>query len=50
MVDKGSTREEAESGIDLLITAIQFVDRLKLSVGTQKDLTRADLELKLNLP
>jgi hypothetical protein len=50
MVDKGSTREEAESAIDLLITAVQFVDRLKLSVGTQQNLTRADLELKLNLP
>ncbi len=50
MVDEGRTKEEAESAIDLLITVVQYVDRLKLSVGMQKNLTRADLELKLNLP
>ncbi|MBN1764045.1 MAG: DUF3352 domain-containing protein [Sedimentisphaerales bacterium] len=50
MVKEGHTQEEAESAIDILITVVQFIDQLKLSVGMQENITRADLELKLNLP
>ncbi|MCP4610774.1 MAG: hypothetical protein GY845_18860 [Planctomycetes bacterium] len=49
MVKKGSTQEEAEAGIDLLITLVRLVERAKLGLGTHKDLTQALLEIKLNL-
>ena len=49
MVDKGSTQEQAEANIDLFISLAKFLDRAKLSVGVQEGLTRAQLEIKLNL-
>ncbi|MBC8471121.1 MAG: hypothetical protein H8D56_16795 [Planctomycetes bacterium] len=49
MVKKGSTQEEAEAGIDLLITLVKLVGRAKLGLGTHKGLTQALLEIKLNL-
>ncbi len=48
MVKKGSTQEEAEAGIDMLITVVKFVDSVKLSIGTHEGLTQARLEMKLN--
>ena len=48
MVKKGSTQEEAETGIDMLITLVKFVDHVKLSIGTHEALTQARLEMKLN--
>ena len=39
MVKKGSTQEEAETGIDMLITVVKFVDHVKLSIGTHEGLT-----------
>ena len=48
MVKKGSTQEEAETGIDMLITVVKFVDSVKLSIGTHEGLTQARLEMKLN--
>ena len=49
MVKKGSTQEEAEAGIDLLITLVKLVERAKLGLGTHKGLTQALLKIKLNL-
>jgi hypothetical protein len=49
MVKKGSTQEEAEAGIDLLITLVKLVERAKLGLGTHEGLTQALLEIKLNL-
>jgi len=49
MVKKGSTQEEAEAGIDMLITLVKLIDRAKLSLGTHEGLTQASLEIKLNL-
>jgi len=49
MVKKGSTQEEAEAGIDMLITLVKLVSRAKLSLGTHEGLTQASLEIKLNL-
>jgi len=49
MVKKGSAQEEAEAGIDLLITLVKLVERAKLSLGTYEGLTQARLEIKLNL-
>ena len=49
MVKKGSTQEEAEAGIDLLITLVKLVERAKLGLGTHEGLTQAYLEIKLNL-
>ncbi|MCP4259250.1 MAG: hypothetical protein GY774_17335 [Planctomycetes bacterium] len=49
MVKKGSSQEEAEAGIDLLITLVKLIERAKLGLGTHKGLTQALLEIKLNL-
>jgi len=49
MVKKGSTQEEAETEIDILITLVKLVNRVKLSLGTHEGLTRGSLEIKLNL-
>ncbi len=48
MVDKGSTQEQAEANIDMLISLAKFLDRAKLKIGTNDGLTQADLEIKLN--
>jgi hypothetical protein len=49
MVQKGNTQEQAETQIDLFITLAKFVKDLKLSVGIHEGLTRAIMELELNL-
>jgi hypothetical protein len=49
MVNKGNTQEQAEAGIDMLISLVKFLDRAKLDIGVHERLTRACLELKLNL-
>ena len=49
MVDKGNTEEEAQNSTDLLITLAQFVESIRLQVGTHQALTQAGLELKFNL-
>ncbi len=49
MVKKGRTQEEAEAGIDMLITVVKLVDRIGLSIGTDEGLTQARLEMKLNI-
>ena len=49
MVKKGKTQEEAETGIDMLTTLMKLVKHIKLSVGVREGLTRAHLEMKLNL-
>ena len=51
---KGSDHENMffrsfEAGIDMLISLMKFVERAKLSIGTHEGLTRARLEMKLNL-
>jgi hypothetical protein len=48
MVDKGSTQEQAEANIDMLISLAKFLDRVDLRIGTHDGLTQADLEIKLN--
>jgi len=50
MVKKGRSQQESEAGIDLLINLVRLVDQVKLSFGTDKDLTQARLTMKLNLP
>jgi len=49
MVKKGSTQEESEAGIDMLITLVKLINRAKLSLGTHEGLTQARMEIKLNL-
>jgi hypothetical protein len=49
MVSKGNTQESAEATISLFIAVANLADRVKLSIGTEKELTRAKLELGLNL-
>ena len=49
MVKKGRTQEEAESGIDMLITVVKLIERVKLSIGIHEGLTQARLEMKLNI-
>ncbi|MBN1509698.1 MAG: hypothetical protein JW955_22820 [Sedimentisphaerales bacterium] len=50
MVKKGKSRQEAEAGIDLLITLVRLVDQAKLSIGAREGLTQASFQLRLNLP
>ena len=50
MVKKGNTREQSESGIDLLLTLADLVDNLRLSLGAHRNVSEAVLRLKLNLP
>jgi hypothetical protein len=49
MVNKGHTQEEAEAGIDMLITVVRLIERVELSIGMHEGLTQARLEMKLNL-
>ena len=49
MVKKGRTQEEAEAGIDLLITVVKLVERIGLSIGTHEGLAQARLEMELNV-
>ncbi len=48
MIKKGSTQEEAETGISMLITLVNLVDNIKLSIGTHEGLTQANLKIKLS--
>jgi len=50
MVKKGNTREQSENGIDLLLSLVEFVDNVKLSIGARGNLSQAVLRLKLHLP
>jgi hypothetical protein len=49
MVKKGNTQEQAEAETDLLISLVKFLDRAKLGIRVHEGLTRARLEIKLNL-
>jgi hypothetical protein len=47
MVKKGRSQQESEAGIDLLINLVRLVEHVKLSLGTDKDLTQAQLTMRL---
>ena len=49
MVNKGRTQEEAEAGIDMLITVIKLVEHVELSISSHEDITSAQLEMELNI-
>jgi hypothetical protein len=49
MVKKGNTQEQAEAGIDMLISLVKFLDSAKLGISVHEGLTQAHLEMKLNL-
>ena len=49
MVKKGSTQEQAEAGIDMLITVVRLIERVRLSIGLNEGMTQARLEMKLNV-
>jgi hypothetical protein len=49
MVKKGGTQEQAEAGIDMLITVVKLIERVELSIGVHEGLTQARLEMKLNI-
>ncbi|MFH1921494.1 MAG: hypothetical protein ABIP48_16640, partial [Planctomycetota bacterium] len=50
MVEEGSTKEEAEAQIGILLTALGFLGQLKLDMATHDGQSEANIELKLNLP
>ncbi len=50
MVEKGNTREQSESGINMLLTLVELVDNVKLNIGAHGSLSQAVLRLKLQLP
>jgi hypothetical protein len=49
MVKKGNTQQQAEAGIDLLISLARFVKHVELGIGMNEALTQARLEISLNL-
>jgi hypothetical protein len=49
MVKKGNTQEQAEAGIDMLISLAKFVKHVELGIGMDETLTQAHLEINLNL-
>ena len=49
MVKKGNTQEQAEAENDLIISLVKFLDRAKLGISVHEGLTKAHLEIKLNL-
>ncbi len=49
MVKKGSTQQEAEGSIDVLITIAGLCESLKLNIGMDEGRTEASLEVKLDL-
>ena len=49
MIKKGAAQTDAETEIDMFIALVKFVERIELSVGTHEGLTRARLEMKLDL-
>jgi hypothetical protein len=50
MVNEGNTREQAETGVDLLMTVLRHVGQVKLNVGRRAGRPQASLELGLNWP
>ncbi len=48
MVKKGKSQQESEAGIDMLISLVQLINQVKLSLGTEKGLTQAQLTVTLN--
>ncbi len=50
MVDKGSTRKQAESEVGLLLGLAKHVSRVALAVGADKGRSRASLHVHLALP
>jgi hypothetical protein len=48
MIKKGKSQQESEAGIDMLISFVQLVNQVKLSLGIEKGLTQAQLTVKLN--
>ena len=50
MVEKGNSREKAESDIGVLLTALDCLERANLTLTRDKGRPRADLELKLKMP
>jgi hypothetical protein len=49
MIKKGNTQEQAETGIDMIIAVAELIKRVEVSIGVNESLTRAHLEVKLNL-
>ena len=50
MINKGNTREQAESEIDMLLGVVRHVSRVDLAVGSDKDRSRISLRIQLSLP
>ena len=50
MVDDGSTKEQAETQMDLLITIVKHLGQAKLIMTNPQGRPQATLQLKLNLP
>ncbi|MHC4176229.1 MAG: hypothetical protein ACYSWU_01910, partial [Planctomycetota bacterium] len=50
MLEEGSTKEQAETQMDLVITIVKYLGQAKLNVATRDNRPQATLELKPNLP
>ena len=50
MVEKGHTKEQAETEVDMMSAAIKIVSRVVLSIGADKGRSKISLEVHLSLP
>ena len=50
MVEKGHTREQAETEIDMLLAIVRNITQAQLAVSTDKDRSKASLKLELAIP
>ena len=49
MVDKGASREQAETNIDLLLTGVKALSQAAMEMGSRNGQPRATLKLNHNL-
>jgi hypothetical protein len=50
MLNKATTKQQAETRVDLLVSVMKYLGKAKLELTTQDGRPQADLELTLNLP
>jgi len=50
MVEKGHSREQAETEIDMLLAIVRNITQARLAVSTDKDRSKASLKLDLAIP
>ncbi len=50
MVEKGNTREQAESEINTMVTIVKYIANVNLAIGAAKERSKAALQIQFALP